>query len=297
MTGATGFVGQTLMAQALSQGIAVQALTRRRQPDTAGVSWIEGSLENADSLATLMTGCTAAIHVAGIVNAADRAGFARGNIDGTDAVISAARVASVARVIHVSSLSAREPALSDYGWSKAEAETVVRRSGLDWTIVRPPAIYGPGDREMIDVYRMARRGIVLTPPSGRISLIEVGDLARLLLRLIDEPTTNGECYEVDDGHRGGWSHADYARMIGMAVDRRVLSFAMPRGCLRLGARLDRWLRGANAKLTPDRAAYFCHADWVARDAYRVPENIWQPAVDTPTGLQQTAATYRAAGWL
>src|SRR3546814_8541999 len=70
-------------------------------------------------------------------------------------------------------------------WSKAEAEKVVEASALDWVMVRPPAIYGPGDMEMRDLFRLARWGIALLPPPGKLSVIEVSDLARLLLALVD----------------------------------------------------------------------------------------------------------------
>ena len=102
-----------------------------------------------------------------MVNAPDRAGFASGNIAGTQTVVDAATRAGIKRFVHVSSLSAREPGLSNYGWSKQEAERVVAASPLDWTMVRPPAIYGPGDMEMRDTFRAAQLGIALTPPRGK----------------------------------------------------------------------------------------------------------------------------------
>ena len=69
------------------------------------------------------------------------------------------------------SLAAREPELSNYGWSKAESETLVRAAHIDWTIIRPPAVYGPGDGETLELFAMAKRGLVIAPPSGRTSLI------------------------------------------------------------------------------------------------------------------------------
>ena len=297
LTGATGFVGQTLMQVALDTGATVRALTRRPQLPRAGVTWISGALDDPTSLAALVDGSRALIHVAGVVNATDRAGFARDNIAGTQAVIDAAAAGGITRLIHVSSLAAREPALSDYGWSKAEAEAVVRASGLDWTIIRPPAIYGVGDREMVDLYKMAQRGIVLMPPAGRVSLIHVSDLARLLLALVDQPATYGGVFEADDGHGGGWHYGDYGRMIGDAVGRRVAALHMPAPLVRIAAWLDQRLRGDAAKLTPDRAAYLCHADWVISPAARVPPEIWQPRIDTVVGLRDTATAYRDAGWL
>ena len=297
ITGATGFVGQTLVRLALEGGWHVRALARSPQVSTDSLNWINGSLEDPASLEELVRGSDAVIHVAGVVNAADRAGFAKGNIEGTRAVVDASKSEGVRRFIHVSSLSAREPALSNYGWSKAEAEAVVEKSELDWTMVRPPAIYGPGDKDMLDLFKMAQRGFVLLPPAGRLSVIEVSDLARLLLALVDRPETVGKIYDADDGRAGGWSHTEFGRAIGEAVGKPVTALSMPRALVSLGAKLDRLMRGSLAKLTADRAAYFCHPDWVISDAARVPTEIWAPRTQTAVGLRETAKAYRAVGWL
>jgi uncharacterized protein YbjT (DUF2867 family) len=297
ITGATGFVGQTLVRIALEGGWHVRALTRSPQVSTDRLSWINGSLEYPTSLEELVRGSDAVIHVAGVVNAPDRAGFAKGNIEGTRAVVDATQSAGVSRFIHVSSLSAREPGLSNYGWSKAEAETVVASSGLDWTMVRPPAIYGPGDKDMLDLFKMAQRGFVLLPPAGRLSVIEVSDLARLLLALTGKPETVSKIYEADDGRAGGLSHVEFGRAIGEALGKHVTTLSMPRALVSFGATLDGLARGNSAKLTADRAAYFCHPDWVISDSARVPSEIWAPCVETAAGLRATAKAYRAAGWL
>lgn len=298
VTGGTGFVGRHLLRIAGERGHAVRALARRPQDAAPGVEWIAGALDDTAALARLVDGVDAVIHVAGVVNVPTRDGFVAGNVTGTQGVIDAALAAGVRRLIHVSSLSAREPDLSDYGWSKAQSETVVQASRLDWTIVRPPAVYGPGDREMLDLFRMARRGIVTLPPSGgRLSLIEASDLARLLLDLVPADEAVGRIYEPDDGRAGGWSHAEFARAIGTAVGRRVLPVSTPPAILRLGARIDRLARGDAAKLTADRVRYFCHPDWVVTPAARPSAAIWQPAIETMAGLKATADAYRAAGWL
>ncbi len=296
ITGGTGFVGGHVIDRAIAAGHRVRALTRRPQPERPGVAWIDGSLGDAPSLDRLVAGADAVIHIAGVVNATDRAGFAEGNIAGTRAIVAATENAHIARFIHVSSLAAREPALSNYGWSKAEAEHPVAASTLAWDMVRPPAIYGPGDMDMLDLFQLVRRGIALLPPKGRLSVIEVGDLARLLLALADEPATR-QIYEPDDGAPSGWSHQDFARMIGTAVGRRITPIALPRALLSLGARIDRLARGARARLTPDRVAYFCHPDWVAAPERHPPPALWQPEVATPDGLVATATWYRANGLL
>jgi nucleoside-diphosphate-sugar epimerase len=261
------------------------------------VSWIDGGLDNVAALDLLCEGADAVIHVAGAVNVPTRAAFAAANIAGTQAMIDAATRMGVRRFIHVSSLAAREPALSNYGWSKAEGEQVVMESTLDWTIVRPPGVYGEGDRDMLELFRMAQRGFVLTPPAGHGSWIHVADLAALLLRLAAAPGDQA-IYEPDDGTVGGTSHRALAQLIGAAVDRsNPLIFAAPRWLLGVAARGDRLVRGGRAKLTPDRARYMAHPDWVVDPLRAVPIDLWQPRVALESGLRETARWYRSAGWL
>ncbi|MFA5969322.1 MAG: NAD(P)H-binding protein [Sphingomonas sp.] len=296
LTGATGFVGGHLIDLARAEGHQVRALTRRAQPARPDVIWVEGALDRPLALGQLIAGTDAVIHVAGVVNAGDRAAFERGNVDGTRAMVLACEAAGIRRFVHVSSLAAREPALSDYGWSKAGAEEAVTSSALDWTIVRPPAVYGPGDMEMFDIFRMARLGVALMPPPGRMSVIHVNDLVRLLLALaVTDP--GRVILEPDDGTVDGWSHADFARAVGQAIGKRVTPLALPRSLLALAARADRLVRGPKAKLTLDRVGYMCHPDWTANPARQPPAALWAPRIATPTGLRETAEDYHAKGLL
>lgn len=292
ITGGTGFVGKRLTALAIERGDRVRALTRRPQPAQPGITWIKGSLEQPDALSRLATGADAVIHVAGVVNAPSMADFLRGNAEGTAAMIAAARDAGVRRFVHVSSLSAREPQLSNYGRSKQAGEAEVERSGLDWTIVRPPAVYGPGDMELRDVFRIARMGVALLPPPGRMSMIHADDLARLLLALVG--TDPGRLIlEPDDGVEGGWTHDAFAHAVGAAVGRKVLPVALPKALLALAARADGLFRRDKAKLTQDRVNYMVHPDWMADPARRPDPALWQATIPTPRGLADTAAWYRA----
>lgn len=293
ITGGTGFVGGHLIRRAVEAGHHVRALARRPQPARSGVEWLPGALDDAAALARLVDGADAVVHVAGVVNAPDRAGFVAGNVEGARAMLAAS--GGRRRFVHVSSLAAREPGLSNYGWSKAEAERLVESSASSWTIVRPPAIYGPGDLDQLDLFRFARRGIMLLPPRGRLSLIAADDLVRLLLALAtgDAPRT---ILEADDG-TAGWTHAAYARMIGDAVGRRILPVRLPRALLALGARADRLWRGDKAKLTADRVDHFCHPDWTIDTLKRPPAALWEPRIVTPDGLAETARWYRENGLL
>jgi len=297
VTGGTGFVGQRLLDLATERGHTVRALTRRPQESRDGLEWIEGSLEDRVALERLVEGSDAVIHVAGVINAPDAAGFEAGNVSGTLTMLAAATAAGTRRFVHVSSLAAREPKLSQYGASKARSEELVEGSGLDWVIVRPPAVYGPGDKETLELFRMAKAGLIFLPPSGRLSVIHVDDLARLLLNLAEREQPAKLIIEPHDDRPNGWTHKEFAEALGHAVGRRAVALATPRPLLKVGAALDRFVRGEKAKLTPDRAAYFCHPDWVVSSGKAPPPDLWRPQVLTEQGLAETADWYRTNGWL
>ena len=297
ITGATGFVGSHLLDAALAAGHEVKALTRSKQHDRDGVDWVVGDLSSRDALEWLVDQADAVIHVAGSINAPNKAGFEEGNVAGTLAMLAAATAGGIHRFVHVSSLAAREPKLSLYGASKQRGEELVHSSGLDWAIVRPPAVYGPGDRETLELFRMARLGLMLMPPKGRVSVIHADDLARLLLALADPSAPVSCLVEPDDGKPGGWTHREFAKALAEAVGTRAAVISSPGVLLRLAARADQLFRGEKAKLTTDRAAYFSHRNWVVEPKRAAPAELWRPQIATPDGLKMTAAWYREKGWL
>jgi nucleoside-diphosphate-sugar epimerase len=298
LTGATGFVGGVTLNRLLEAGWTVRALTRSDQPTRAGVTWINGALDRPDSLALLCDGANAVLHIAGVVNAPNAAEFEAGNVAGTAAMLAAAKEAGIARFAHVSSLSAREPQLSNYGASKAKAEKLVATSLLDWSIIRPPGVYGPCDKDVFDMFRMAERGFCLLPPAGVSSWIHVDDLARLLVAVLPpHEDATARMFEADDGEGGGWTHAGFARAIGWALGKRVTTINAPRPLLHLAAWADRIVRGKKAKLTPDRASYMSHPNWVIDRAAAPPAALWRPQIKTRDGLKATARWYKAQGWL
>ncbi len=298
LTGGTGFVGQALLDVLGERNMSCRALARRTVEPRKGVEWIPGSLSDRGSLDWLVEGCTAVIHVAGVVNVPDPAGFEEGNVAGTRRIIDATKRAGIRRFVFVSSLSAREPSLSTYGASKKRAEDLVAASPLDWTIVRPPAVYGPRDREMFELFRAARHGVVPVPPLGRTSLIHVCDLAELIAVLAEtSPRVSRKVFEPDDGRAGGMPHRELGKALGRAVGRNPLVVPVPKALLLGAALADRAIRRAAAKLTADRVGYMMHPDWAVSAERRVPSDIWTPRIGAEEGLAQTARWYREQGWL
>lgn len=297
VTGGTGFVGQAVLDMMADRGIAARALARKVPDNRPEVEWIAGNLGDAGALGELVSGTDAVIHIAGLTNNPDPGQFEVANVAGTAAMLEAAQQAGVNRFVFVSSLSAREPKLSAYGASKAAAEDLVGRSKLDWTTVRPPAVYGPRDTDMFELFRSARYGFIPLPPGGATSMIHVGDLAALLLDLVPSSAqTRRKTFEPDDGREGGWSYKEMAGAIGDAVGRPVFAPNLPAQLLRGAAGVDKLLRGGNAKLTADRVGYMCHPNWVVRSDRAVPTDVWKPSVDTRAGLKSTAEWYRDQGW-
>ncbi|MEM7780198.1 MAG: NAD(P)-dependent oxidoreductase [Pseudomonadota bacterium] len=297
ITGATGFVGSAVLSAALEREMHLIALTRREQPASDQITWVKGTLEEPQILDALCKHADAVIHVAGLTNTPDPAEFETANVTGTANIIAAAKKAKVKRFVFVSSLSAREPQLSSYGASKAKAEELVQASKLDWTIVRPPAVYGPRDVDMFELFRSAKMGVVPLPPGGATSIIHADDLAALLVELATRKSLK-KLYEPDDGREGGYSHKELAQAIGRAVGKRsVFAPHLPKGVLSAAASADRLLRGDKAKLTSDRVGYMAHPNWVARSDRKVPADIWMPKIRGEQGLKATAEWYRSEGWL
>jgi nucleoside-diphosphate-sugar epimerase len=178
-----------------------------------------------------------------------------------------------------------------------KSEKLISASGLDWTILRPPAVYGPGDRETLELFKMARRGLVGLPPAGRLSVLHVEDLCRLILAVLEDEDSRSELYEPDDGREGGWDHREFAQALGTVYGKKPVALSLPKPVLRIASGFDRLLHGKKAKLTPDRVGYFCHPDWVSAAERRPPPRLWAPQVPTEAGLEQTARWYREHGWL
>ena len=163
ITGASGFIGQRLARRLLTDGHSVRALTRTHSPSLpGGIEQIRGDLSDVQSLRRLLGGVDALMHLAGAVRGRTADDFDVPNVRGTENLVRACRETSPGTpVLFFSSLAAREPGLSHYSASKRRAEDALA-AGADgpWLALRPPAVYGPGDKEMLPVFRfMAKTGL------------------------------------------------------------------------------------------------------------------------------------------
>ncbi len=300
VTGATGFVGPHLVAALARRGWRLRLLVRRWSPlpSLAGVDadLILGDLSSESALRQLVDGADAVVHAAGLIKAKADRDFLPVNRDSA-ALLSA--LAPDAHMVLLSSLAAREPQLSAYGASKRAGEAVVASRSGPWTIVRAPAVYGPGDRETLAYFRAVNSGIAPQPrlPAARLSLIHVSDLAEALALTVERPPPSST-YEIDDGRP--YTYGDMAAAAGEALGRRPWRLSVPRGVM---AGIARWneLRqalGAGAQiLTRGKVNEIFHPDWSAADRRLAAAIGFQPRFDLTSGFRDTILWYRAKHWL
>lgn len=307
VTGASGFIGKHVVA-ALSAGGWRVRLLLRRVPE--GAEWrqshpevVVGSLEDEAALVRLVQGADAVVHLAGLIKAARRQHFFEVNCKAVARLANTVRqVAPEAHFLLVSSLAAREPALSDYAASKRAGEAAALDVlGPRVTVLRPPAVYGPHDRETLRFFQIARWPRIPLPgrPDARAALIHVRDAARLLAA-VAAASPRGEVLAMADDHPEGYSWQAVLGAAARAVANPAPRFfpapqALLKGVALIGdvARLA----GSASMLNSQKLRELRHADWgVARDALAKPPG-WAPEFDLDRGFADAVAWYRAAGWL
>ena len=308
VTGASGFIGRAVVRRLSRSGIRVRALCRRPEPSLGqgGVDVVLGALEDPAGLERLLDGTEAVVHAAGAVRARSRRQFDAVNRAGTAGLLAAlASVTRPQRLILLSSLAAREPALSAYARSKlmAEQEVALCRSRLrDLCILRPPAVYGPGDRGTLAIFRqLARRFLLIpAPPDARFSLLFVEDLAELVERLLQAPRWDGVTLEPDDGRPGGYRWHDLAAIAGRSLGRPVRTWSLPGPLVGMAAGLSETY-GALCRQPPalglGKLRELRHRDWVCRSIHPLALDGWASRTQFEGGFACTLAWYKENGWL
>lgn len=307
ITGGTGFVGSHLLKALVAAGYCVRVLARdpgKVDLKDDSVDIVEGDLENRTALTALCAGASAMVHCAGLIAARDRTEFDSVNVTGTRRVVETCVAEEVGKLVLISSLAAREPALSDYGASKRAGETVVRETGdtLSWSIIRPPAVYGPGDRGTLPLIRQLTRRLAVIPgsASSRISLIHAGDLAAAVVSMLRPDAPLKDIHEVHDGAIGGYSWKELVLAAGKANGRRVDCIFIPQFILSLLACvvvLAARMTGRVPWLTPGKVRELYHHDWVCSVKLIDEVTEWTPEIQFEAGFAGTVVWYREHGWL
>lgn len=305
VTGATGFLGQHLVRALADDGWRVRILARRLpvSPFWSGLEpqVIPGDLDDENALTRLCVGAQAVVHGAGLISGT-RAQLDKVNVDGARRMARAAEAASPeARFILVSSLAAREPALSDYAGSKRAGEAAAREIlGERLIVARPPAIYGPGDRETLRFFELAERAPILPVlhPQARVALIHAEDAARQIAALASFAGVAGT-FALADRRPDGYGWRELMQTFADVAGKPRLMLHVPAQALFLlaaGSMIGEGWRGGTAALTFGKVRELTHRDWGIRPHETAP-NAPQARFDLKAGFEHTLDWYRKNGWL
>ncbi len=303
LTGATGFVGSHILDRALMEGHRVKAITRRPQEKRPGLEWIAGDLHNKEALGSITGEADVLIHCAGIVKARRAEEFHEVNTNTLahllDLLAHRGGGAGGCHVVFVSSLTARHPNISPYARSKFNAEEILKARGnkSPWTIVRPPAVYGPGDMEILKLFRAMKRGYV--PVAGgankSFSLIHGRDLAAAVLSILDHETAIHKTLEPDDKKKGGYTVHDVAEVATAELGRPVRPLAVPEALLHTLAFANEALAFATGKapiFSRHKVREMAHSNWVSDPKPHKAILNWRPEIGIKEGVKETIHWYR-----
>lgn len=319
VTGGTGFVGGHLIEALLARGDEVTAFVRdpgrARQIARKGIRLAVGTLDDdADVLARHIDSTEVVYHVAGLIAARSEAEFFAVNAEGTGRLAAAAARAGRPAFVLVSSLAAAGPTtagrplsgteppgpVTRYGRSKLAGETALQASELPWTILRPPVVYGPADREMLRVFKAARTGVAPVFGKGEqaLSLIYGPDLADAIAIAGRSAATRGKVFNV--AHPEQLTSRLLVEEAGRAVGKRVRVLGVTRWAADLALRVTEGaarLRARATVLSHDKMHEFFAPAWLADPAPFTAATGWTAPHDFARGAAATVAWYRERNWL
>ena len=321
VTGATGFVGSHVLEAHSGNDFRVRALVRKesdcRRLEAGGIECIRGSLDDVESLRRAVQGVDVVLHLAAATKARSVADYERANALGTQALIEAMSAAEPPpkRLIYLSSLAAVGPSwngdpitredkpapLTAYGRTKLAGEQLCleAQGAFEVAILRAPAVYGPRDRDVYEVFRLAKFGLVPLPsgPVRRLQMIHVSDLARSLLMAAGSHDARG-IYHVAEARSYAWH--DMARMVADAVGVSARVVRVPGALIATAATVTETVAGLFGKsviFNRDKARELLAPGWLCETELARRDFGFEAHIPLPTGLHETAQWYKAIGWL
>ena len=315
LTGGTGFLGSHVAEMLCDRGLAVRATVRRtsdtRWLDPLPLEQVEADLSSLPRLAEALEDISAVVHVGGLTRASDPAAYERINAVGTSALAAAAGAAGVERFVYVSSLAARGPdgadgPVSDYGRSKRGGEVRLAELAAAGTappairVLRPGGIYGPRDTDLLMMFQMAARGLLVLPSAaGQLQPVHVRDVASAVVRALESAdSTDPGPLPVAGSEVVGWTEMADLLRAGQSHRIRVVrlpapAFAMAGLAAELGARFT----GKPPVFDRRRATDLTRLTWTCDIETTKRTLDWEPEVNLQTGMAETAAWYAEHGWL
>lgn len=324
VTGGSGFLGSHIIEQLSQAGRPVRALVRKSS-DTKflrslpNVELFDGSMSDRAALERAVDGMEAVVHSAGLVKARNLDEFMNVNARGTELLLQACLPfkGSLKRFVLVSSIAAGGPSdsfgnpkpidsaanpVTGYGHSKLAAEraAVALKDQLKVTIIRPPAIYGPRDREILAFFKSIKLGVLplLGSPDSKLSMTYGPDCARACIRAIDADVPSGSIFAVDDG--AVHTMAELIHEAESAVGKRAfLRIPLPRRVVEgAGMLVEAYGKATNkaVMLTRDKCNELFE-QWVCDSSSTQRALDWTPSVSFSQGVKNTVDWYKQAGWL
>ncbi len=323
VTGASGFLGIHLCRELARHGWKCHALALTAADADTVAPFVDkvhvGDVRQPKTLAPALSDCTHVIHAAAAIKASRVADFFEVNHEGTRNLLTVmGQVApSLERLIHISSLAARGPLwagtsgrpgsrshpVTAYGWSKrlGEEEVRLRRHTIPATILRPPPMYGPGDRGTLSIFQMLDKGISVSPGAGMsvLPVLHVADCATAVVKALDTELPSGTSLELNGPDR--LTYDDVLTTIAAALNKQPwLKLRAPKLIVRLAGNMADWVGKARAEILPfngDKVAEVLAPDWTVDDSAARSHLRWQPIVGFQQGVRDTLHWYRRHEWL
>ncbi len=316
VTGATGFIGSHLTEALIQNGFSVKCLVRNpdnlRFLDVSSAEIIRGDCSRIETFWKAVKDVDYVFHLAGLTKAKSEEDFFIANVKGTENVVQAVleNNRNIKRFIYLSSLAAVGPSLngrphtedcepmpvSVYGRTKLQGEKIVlaNKKEIPVTIIRPPAVYGPRDRDLLIFFKMINSGLIPYWGQCYYSFVYVEDLINGIILSAKSERAAGEIYFMTDGNI--YTTNDIIEAITEALEKTPLRIRIPRFIMPLIGNISQLLRGVNI-INTDKINEMRHSHWICDTGKAVSALNYEPKIKIREGVKWTANWYRMHKWI